>query len=162
MVWWQWADSVHNTSHTTQPMSNSKIAIISLFITNNISISSNTHVPSGTLYIVCDVHSPCAQSWAIATSVAGLLKATSCGGQWIWLQGGGLGTPKARPRPPMGHPIAATCCMPALVGQLGPWGHWVVAPSAHTSPLWAHATTQGGTIVDKISLRGGHSRRCRA
>ena len=75
---------------------------------------------------------------------------------------GGLGSPKARPRPPMGHPIAPTCCMPALVGQLGPWGHWVVAPSAHTSPLWAHATTQGGTIVDKISLRGGHSRRCRA
>ena len=60
---------------------------------------------------------------------------------------GALGTPKARPRPPMGHLIAPTCCMLALVGQLGPWGHWVVAPGAHTSPLWAHATTQLGPKV---------------
>ena len=48
---------------------------------NGITISSNAHVPSGTLCIVCDVHSPCAQSWAIAISVARPLGATSCGGQ---------------------------------------------------------------------------------
>ena len=57
-----------------------------------------------------------------------------------------MGTPKARPRPPMGHLIAPTCCMLALVDQLGPCGHWVVAPGAHTSPLWAHATAQVGPI----------------
>ena len=57
-----------------------------------------------------------------------------------------MGTPKARPGPPMGHPIAPSCCMLALVGQLGPWGHWVVPPGAHISPLWIHATTQAGPI----------------
>ena len=59
---------------------------------------------------------------------------------------GGLGSPKARPRPPMGHLTAPTCCMPALVGQLGPWGHWVVAPGAHTTPPWV----QWGAQVDAI------------
>ena len=33
MVWWQWPDGVHNTSHTTQP-TDSKLAMMSLFITN--------------------------------------------------------------------------------------------------------------------------------
>ena len=78
-------------------------------------------------------------------------KAIGCHKLWGPLNlatGGGLGSPKARPRPPMGHLIAPTCCMLALVGQLGPWGHWVVAPGAHTSPLWAHATAQ----VDPIKL----------
>ena len=74
------------------------------------------------------------------------------GGYKLWgpvnlATGGGLGTPKARPRPPMGHLIAPTCCMLALVDQLGPWGHWVVAPGAHTSPLWIHATTQLSPIA---------------
>ena len=49
----------------------------------------------------------------------------------------------------MGHLIAPTCCMLALVGQLGPWGHWVVAPGAHTSPLWIHATTQVGPMKNQ-------------
>ena len=146
MVWWQWADSVHNTSHTTQP-TDSKIAIISLFITNNISISSNTHVPSGTLCIVCGVHNPCAESWAMAIIVARPLGATSCGGQWIWLQGGGWAAPKpGLGHHAMGHLIAPTCCMPALVDQLGPWGHWVVAPGAHTTPPWVQWGAQGGPI----------------
>ena len=81
--------------------------------------------------------------------------------------GGGLGTPKARPRPPMGHLIAPTCCMLALVGQLGPWGHWVVAPGAHTSPLWAHATAQVDPIPEwwaifkTCPLLRQHDMRCR-
>ena len=77
-------------------------------------------------------------------------KAIGCHKLWGPLNlatGGGLGTPKARPGPPMGHPIAPSCCMLALVGQLGPWGHWVVAPGAHTSPLWIHATTWPGPIA---------------
>ena len=64
--------------------------------------------------------------------------------------GSGLGSPKAKPRPPMGHLIAPTCCMLALVDQLGPWEHWVVAPGAHTSPLWIHATTQVDPIVKAL------------
>ena len=33
VVWWQWSDSVHNTSHTTQPTDSvSKLAMMSLFI----------------------------------------------------------------------------------------------------------------------------------
>ena len=62
---------------------------------------------------------------------------------------GGLGTPKTRPGPPVGHPTTPSHYMPALMGQLGPWAHWVGAPGAHTSPLWAHATTQ----VDPTSLQ---------
>ena len=49
--------------------------------------------------------------------------------------------------------------MLALVGQLGPWGHWVVASGAHTTPLWAHATTQVDAIV---SAWGGGCRGFRA
>ena len=76
-------------------------------------------------------------------------KAIGCHKLWGPLNlatGGGLGSPKARPGPPMGHLIAPTCCMPALVGQLGPWGHWVVAPGAHTTPPWVQWGAQAGPI----------------
>ena len=70
---------VFTTLATPPNQETQKIARISLFFLDNVSISGNTHVPSGTLCIVCDVHNPCAQSWAMAISVARPLGATSCG-----------------------------------------------------------------------------------
>ena len=133
-MWWQRPASAHNTSHTTQP-TNSKIAMTSLFINiNNASISSNAHVPSGTLCLAHDVHSPCAQSWAMAISVARPLGATSCGGPWIWLQGG-AGHPQSQAWATSGAPNHPQPLHASSDGPIGPPGTLGLALRAPHTPI---------------------------
>ena len=66
-----------------------------------------------------------------------------------WAKGGGSGTPKARPRPLVGHPTTPSHCMLALMGPLGLGVHWVWPPGAHTTSSWV----QWGAQVDPILLR---------
>ena len=107
------------------------------------------------LHMVCTTHS-CAQPWAMAMGVA-LGKAIR-GHKW-WgpvglATGGGLGTPKARPGPPVGHPTTPSHCMPALVGPLGLGVHWVWPPGAHTTPPWVQWGAQGDTMAQCVQDPG--------